>query len=173
MSSPHLRPEQAEQYVLGALTPEAATTLEQHTLECGPCARLLQAEALLEEQLREVGRAASGPAPLVHLSRWRRARVPALVSGMLAAAAALLLMLRPGHPIPAPIAEDFSGMPLELAHTPERLVACPDPTSQDTCIAQAQARGLLVQYPQGMGEVPRYEGYSGFRAKLAAGPSML
>jgi hypothetical protein len=49
-------------------------------------------------------------------------------------------------------------LPLELP----RVVACPDMATQDTCSADAAARGLMVQYP--LGEVPRYEGYAGLPA---------
>jgi anti-sigma factor RsiW len=174
--SPHLNREAAEQYVLGALTPEATTALEQHTLGCAPCARILQGEALLDEQLRELARTPPPQSPAVRPARWRKTRLPALVGGMLAIAAALLLLvLRPGRPAPPSTGEDFPLMapPLELSRASERLVACPDPTSQDTCIAQAQAHGLLVQYPEGAGEVPRYDGHAGFRRELAAGPSLL
>lgn len=176
MSPPHLRPEEAEQYVLGALSPEAAQALEQHTLQCDACARLLQREALLEEQLREVVRSVPAQKGLVRPSRWHEARLPALVGGLAALAAGLLLLVsRPGPSLPTPAVEETSAteLPLELSRAPARLVACPDPTSQDTCVAQAQARGLLVQFPQGVGEVPRYEGHAGFPRELASGPSFL
>ena len=54
MLKPHLTRDSAEQYILGALSPEASAALEAHTLECEPCARLLQEEAVLSEQLHEV-----------------------------------------------------------------------------------------------------------------------
>ena len=185
MNQPHIHPADAEQYVLGAMEPGAAAALEAHTLACSPCALLLQREALLEEQLREVAQApareARGEAKIIRPARWNRPRVSAsaAVGVMMAAAAAVtLLVLRPEQAVQPPIQdEDFPVMalPLELPEVPERLVACPDLTSQETCASEALARGLLVQYPQGVGEVPRYEGHSGIPpdALSAAGPYSL
>lgn len=175
MSPPHLRPEDAEQYVLGALEPSAAESLERHTLECAACARLLQREALLEERLREVARSVPPGATVLRPARWRESRAAAAVAGMMAVAAALLLVLRPGRAGPErPLEDDFPvlALPVDLPVAPQRLVACPDLTSQESCAEEALARGLLVQYPQGVGEVPRYEGSARFHA-LAAGPSLL
>jgi hypothetical protein len=185
MNQPHIHPADAEQYVLGAMEPGAAAALEAHTLACSPCALLLQREALLEEQLREVAQAAieeaRGEAKIIRPARWNRPRVSAsaAVGVMMAAAAAvMLLVLRPEQATrPHTQDEDFPVMalPLELPEVPERLVACPDLTSQETCASEALARGLLVQYPQGVGEVPRYEGHSGIPtdALSAAGPYSL
>jgi hypothetical protein len=97
---------------------------------------------------------------------------------MAAAAAVLLLVLRPQQAVQVPTQdEDFPMMalPMELPEMPERLVACPDLTSQEACASEALARGLLVQYPLGVGEVPRYEGHSGIPtdALSAAGPHPL
>jgi hypothetical protein len=181
MNQPHIQPADAEQYVLGALEPEAAAALEAHTVACSPCALLLQREALLEEQLREVAQApveeARAEARVIRPARWNRPRVTAAAVGvmMAAAAAVTLLVLRPEQTVqPRTQDEDFPVMalPLELPELPERLVACPDATSQETCASEALARGLLVQYPQGVGEVPRYEGHSGIPtdALSAAGP---
>ncbi|MGZ3458253.1 MAG: zf-HC2 domain-containing protein [Archangium sp.] len=177
MNQPHIRPADAEQYVLGALEPAAAAALEAHTLECPPCARILQREALLEEQLREVAQAASLEAQVLRPARWHRARVSSAAGVMLAAAAAavMLLVLRPERAAhPPPQNDDFPVMAVDLPDRPERLVACPDLASQETCASEALARGLLVQYPQGVGEVPRYEGYAGLpQGALAAGPHSL
>jgi hypothetical protein len=185
MNQPHIHPADAEQYVLGALEPEAAAALEAHTLACPPCALVLQREAVLEEQLREVAQAsieeARAEARVIRPARWNPPRVSAsaAVGVMMAVAAAvLLLVLRPGQTVqPRTQDEDFPMMalPLELPEMPERLVACPDLTSQETCASEALARGLLVQYPQGVGEVPRYEGHSGIPtdALSAAGPYSL
>jgi hypothetical protein len=186
MNQPHIPPADAEQYVLGALEPEAAAALEAHTLACPPCALVLQREALLEEQLREVAQAASVEqarleARVIRPARWNRPRVSAsaAVGVMMAAAAAvMLLVLRPGQAVRPPTQDDdfpVMALPLELPEVPERLVACPDLTSQETCASEALARGLLVQYPLGVGEVPRYEGHSGIPtdALSAAGPYSL
>jgi hypothetical protein len=185
MNQPHIHPADAEQYVLGALEPEAAAALEAHTIACPPCALVLQREALLEEQLREVAQAtveeARVEARVIRPARWNRPRVSAsaAVGVMMAAAAAVtLLVLRPEQAVQPPTQdEDFPVMalPLELPEMPERLVACPDLTSQETCASEALARGLLVQYPQGVGEVPRYEGHSGIPtdALSASGPYSL
>ncbi|HZI07357.1 MAG TPA: hypothetical protein VEZ71_25285 [Archangium sp.] len=181
MNQPHIHPSDAEQYVLGALEPGAAAALEAHTLTCSPCALLLQREALLEEQLREVAQAPVQQAQVIRPARWNRPRVSAsaAVGVMMAAAAAvMLLVLRPEQAVQPPTQdEDFPVMalPLELPEMPERLVACPDLTSQETCASEALARGLLVQYPQGVGEVPRYEGHSGIPtdALSASGPYSL
>ncbi|WPB74766.1 zf-HC2 domain-containing protein [Archangium violaceum] len=176
MNQPHIQPADAEQYVLGALEPDAAAALEAHTLACPPCALVLQREALLEEQLREVAHASVEEARVIRPARWNRPRVSAAVGVVMAAAAAVtLLVLRPEQTAqPGTQDEDFPMMalPLELPEVPERLVACPDLTSQETCASEALARGLLVQYPQGVGEVPRYEGHSGIPtdALSASGP---
>lgn len=165
MNPPHIRPADAEQYVLGALEPEAAATLEAHTLDCPPCALLLQQEALLEEQLREVAQAPALRSNVLRPAFWSRARSSAAAGVMMAAAAAVtLLVLRPERAV-HPRAQDegfpVMALPVDLPEAPERLVACPDLDSQETCASEALARGLLVQYPQGVGEVPRYEGYAG------------
>lgn len=165
MNPPHIRPADAEQYVLGALEPEAAAALEAHTLDCPPCALVLQREALLEEQLREVAQAPEVRSKVIRPAFWNRARSSAAAGVMMAAAAAVtLLVLRPERAVhPRTQDEDFPvlALPVDLSEAPERLVACPDLESQETCASDALARGLLVQYPQGVGEVPRYEGYAG------------
>jgi hypothetical protein len=185
--NPHIRPADAEQYVLGAMEPAAAEALEAHTLECPPCATVLQREALLEEQLREVAQAPIVEARVIEArviearvlrpARWNR--VSAVAGVMMATAAAVtLLVLRPQQvAAPLPPDEDFPVMalPVDLPEMPERLVACPDLASQEACASEALARGLLVQYPQGVGEVPRYEGHAGLPpgALLAEGPHSL
>jgi hypothetical protein len=175
--NPHIRPADAEQYVLGAMEPTAAAALEAHTLECPPCATLLQREALLEEQLREVAQAPVLEARVIRPARWHRVSVATGVM-MATAAAVTLLVLRPQQ-VSAPLTpdEDFPVMalPMDLPEMPERLVACPDLASQEACASEALARGLLVQYPQGVGEVPRYEGHAGLPpgALLAEGPHSL
>lgn len=179
MNQPHIRPADAEQYVLGALEPEAAAALEAHTSRCTPCALVLQREALLEEQLREVAQAAALRARVIRPARWNRVQASAAAGVTMAAAAAvLMLVLRPERAVhPRTQDDDFPVMalPVDLPQAPERLVACPDLDSQETCATEAMARGLLVQYPQGVGEVPRYEGYSGLPAGAmnAAGPASL
>jgi hypothetical protein len=179
MNPPHIRPADAEQYVLGALGPEAAAALEAHTLDCPSCALLLQREALLEEQLREVARAPALEARVIRPARWNRPRASAAVGGMMAAAAAVaLLVLRPEQAVQPRSQDDgfpVMALPVDLPRMPERLVACPDLDSQETCASEALARGLLVQYPQGVGEVPRYEGHAGLPAGVlnASGPHPL
>jgi anti-sigma factor RsiW len=179
MSPSHLQQADAELYVLGALEPQAAAALEAHTLACPPCATLLRREALLEEQLREVGQAAAQEARVIRPARWQRAPWSAAAGALLATAAALaFFVLRPEQtsaPLPS---EDFPVMALpvmELPEEPMRLVACPDLSSQASCASEALSRGLMVQYPQGMGQVPRYEGYAGLPqgALNAEGPHPL
>ncbi len=162
MLEAHLTRVDVEQYVIGALGPEASTKLEAHTLVCDPCALLLQQECLFEEQLREVAEAAPRvpEAVVVRPARWRRVAATVVGPALAAAAAVGFLMLKPPAPVrpAAPellAAQDF---PLELP----RVVACPDMATQDACSADAAARGLMVQYP--LGEVPRYEGYAGLPA---------
>ncbi|WP_375771573.1 zf-HC2 domain-containing protein [Archangium gephyra] len=182
MNQPHIHPTDAEQYVLGALEPEAAAALEAHTVACPPCALVLQREALMEEQLREVAQATVEEARVIRPARWNRPRVSASAAAgvmMAAAAAVTLLVLRPERSVVRPPTqdEDFPvlALPLELPEMPERLVACPDLTSQEACASEALARGLLVQYPLGVGEVPRYEGRAGLPtdALNATGPYSL
>jgi hypothetical protein len=164
MFDPHLTPSDAEQYILGALEPELERKLEAHTLVCDACARLLQQEALLEEQLREVAAAAPREATIIRPARWRVGRAAALVVGpAMAAAAALALMVSPPTPVvPGAAPEGKVVLTLELpVELPSVVVACPDLSTQESCAESAAARGLLVQYPVGMGEVPRYEGSTG------------
>ncbi|HVG62371.1 MAG TPA: hypothetical protein VNA24_27660 [Hyalangium sp.] len=164
MTEPHLTPHDTEQYILGALDPERERKLEAHTLVCDACAQLLQQEAMLEEQLREVASTAPREDNVIRPSRWRVARVAALVAGpALAAAAVLALMV--SHPgqvssqVPAQGTVVLSmDLPVEM---PSMVVACPDLTTQESCTKEAAARGLLVQGPLGVGEVPRYEGSAG------------
>jgi Putative zinc-finger len=179
MNPPHLHPTDAEQYVLGAMEPAAAAALEAHTLECPPCALLLQREALLEERLREVAQAPALASNVLRPPRWKQRRVAIAAGVMMAAAAAvMLLVLRPERVSP-PLAQDedfpVMALPENLPETPVRLVACPDPTSEEACASEALARGLLVQYPQGVGKIPRYEGHAELPpgALLAEGPYSL
>lgn len=177
MTEPHLTPADTEQYILGALDPERERKLEAHTLVCEACARLLRQEALLEEQLREVASTAPREDNVIRPARWRVARVAALAAGpALAAAAALALMVSPPGQVPSQ-AEPRSTAVLTLelpVELPGMVVACPDLATQESCTEEAAARGLLVQYPLGMGEVPRYEGSAGLPAgALSSRPASL
>ncbi|XXF79565.1 zf-HC2 domain-containing protein [Myxococcaceae bacterium GXIMD 01537] len=160
MLEPHLTRVDVEAYVLGALDSEAAAKLEAHTLTCDPCALLLQQEALLEEQLREVAATATrDPPAVIRPARWRRTVAAVVGPALAAAAAAGFLMLRtpaPPKPVTSGLAE-AADTPLEIS----RVVACPDMLTQESCAATAAARGLMVQFPRGVGEVPRYEGHAG------------
>lgn len=161
MADPHLSRSDAEHYILGALEPEAERKLEAHTLECDACARLLQREAQLEEQLREVATTAPREDNIIRPSRWRLAKVAAPALAAAAAAALALVMLRPAS-VSQPVQETPTVLSVELpVATPSVVVACPDLSTQEACAEAAAARGLLVQYPLGMGEVPRYEGSAG------------
>ena len=179
MTDPHLTPSDAEQYILGALDPELERKLEAHTLVCDACARLLQQEALLEEQLREVASTAPREDNVLRPARWRVGRVAALVVGPTLAAAAAAVALMVSHPEPVspavPAATATAALELELpSELPGMVVACPDLTTQESCAEAAAARGLLVQYPIGMGEVPRYEGSTGFPSgALSSRPASL
>jgi hypothetical protein len=177
MTEPHLTPDDTEQYILGALDAERERKLEAHTLVCEACARLLQQEAMLEEQLREVASTAPREDNVIRPARWRVARVAALVAGpALAAAAALALMVShpgqvPSQPEPQGTAVLALDLPVEM---PSMVVACPDLTTQESCTKDAAARGLLVQNPFGMAEVPRYEGSTGLPAgALSSRPASL
>ena len=161
MSEPHLTPSDTEQYILGALDPELERKLEAHTLVCAPCARLLQQEALLEEQLREVASTAPPQDNVIRPARWRVGRVAAMVAGpALAVAAALALVVsHPARVVSRPAPTGPVGLSLELpSEAPGMVVACPNFPTQESCAEAAAARGLLVQYPLGVAEVPRYEG---------------
>ncbi len=164
MTEPHLTPSDAEQYILGALDPELERKLEAHTLVCTACALLLQQEAMLEEQLREVASTAPREDNVIRPARWRVGRVAAMVAvpAMAAAAAALVLIVSPPARVSRPAPTSTVALSLELpTELPSMVVACPDLTTQESCAEAAAARGLLVQYPLGMGEVPRYEGSAG------------
>ncbi|WP_163996041.1 zf-HC2 domain-containing protein [Pyxidicoccus caerfyrddinensis] len=167
MLKPHLTRDSAEQYILGALSPEASATLEAHTLECEPCARLLQEEAVLSEQLVEVAQEFPREDRVIRPARWHVRRVAAgAVGAALAAAASLALVLLPGgrvHPpsgggesaLTSPAQEQEAGAQRAI------VVACPNFATQASCTQNAADRGLLVQNPWGMGEVPRYEARTG------------
>ncbi|MFP2924830.1 zf-HC2 domain-containing protein, partial [Pyxidicoccus sp. 3LG] len=77
MLKPHLTRDSAEQYILGALAPEKAAALEAHTLECEPCARLLQEEAVLSEQLEEVASTFPREDRVIRPARWHVRRAAA------------------------------------------------------------------------------------------------
>jgi anti-sigma factor RsiW len=177
MTEPHLTPAETEQYILGALDPERERKLEAHTLVCEACALLLQQEAMLEEQLREVASTAPREDNVVRPARWRVARVAAVVVGpALAAAAALALMVSHTRgTVTQPAEQPTTVLTLELPmELPSTVVACPDLTTQESCASAAAARGLLVQYPLGMSEVPRYEGSTGIPAgALSSRPASL
>ncbi|AKQ68557.1 hypothetical protein A176_005469 [Myxococcus hansupus] len=166
MLKPHLTRDAAEQYILGALAPEKAASLEAHTLECEPCARLLQEEALLSEQLQEVASTFPREAPVIRPARWDTRRVA--VGAALATAASLALVLLSGDQRStslgalAPEAPpSLAGLEAEAREPQAIVVACPDLATQASCTQSAEERGLLVQYPWGTGEVPRYEARTG------------
>ncbi|NOK10443.1 zf-HC2 domain-containing protein [Corallococcus exercitus] len=160
--TPHLTRDRTEQYLLGALPPEAGAELEAHTLTCEPCARLLQEEALLEEQLYEVAAATPRDAVVVRPARWHPPA--AVAAALVAVAASVFLLLRPGGavspppvtPAEAPVVavQDVEEGPRDI------VVACPDLATQEHCLRSASARGLLVYHPGGQGEVPRYDASS-------------
>jgi hypothetical protein len=161
MIEPHLTPSDTEQYILGALDPELERKLEAHTLVCDACARLLQQEALLDEQLHEVASTAPREDNVIRPERWRVGRVAALVAGPAMAAAAAALALLVSHParVSRPEPAGPVGLAMELpVEAPGMVVACPDLSTQESCARAAAERGLLVQYPLGVAEVPRYEG---------------
>ena len=173
---PHFTRDDAEAYVLGLLEPARCSALEAHASVCEPCGALLQAEALLEEDLRQVARAAPGLGrKLLRLPVGRFARRVAAPVGALAAAAALaFLAVRYDAPAPLPPATTTAsrtpvttlpqvgpvglpGLDGVAAQGPNRLVACPDLATRAACLASASAQGLMVQYPDSAGNVPRYE----------------
>jgi|GEM_PF-1497718 len=172
MLKPHLTRDAAEQYILGALAPEKAASLEAHTLECEPCARLLQEEALLSEQLHEVASTVPRDAHVLRPARWDTRRMGLGTAGAaLATAASLAFVLLSGErpppassPLPlemAPPTVALEKLEMEVAEPRAVVVACPDLATQASCTQAAEERGLLVQYPWGTGEVPRYEARTG------------
>ena len=178
---PHFTRDDAEAYVLGALEPARCSALEAHAAECEPCSQLLQAEALLEEDLRQVaqqGLPTGLPGKLLRLPAARLARRALRPVAALAAAAALaFLAVRYDAPAPLPAAPQITALPkvapqglpgignvggdgggaATAARGPERLVTCPDLATRTSCLASASAQGLMVQYPNPSGDVPRYE----------------
>ena len=174
--TPHLTRDRTEQYLLGALPPEAAAELEAHTLTCEPCARLLQEEALLEEQLYQVAAATPRESVVVRPTRWHRPA--AVAAGLVAVAASAFLMLRPGgesvSPVVTPV--EATAVAEQAAEEAPRdiVVACPDLATQEQCLKSASARGLLVYHPGGQGEVPRYDASSGLtQVALSSRPAAL
>ncbi|RKG92937.1 anti-sigma factor family protein [Corallococcus terminator] len=156
--TPHVTRDRTEQYLLGALPPDAAAELEAHTLTCDACARLLQEEALLDEQLYEVAAASSREAVVLRPARWHRP--VAAAAALMAVAASVFLMLRPTEvPVegPGPVATVKDAWRQDDTEPLEIMVACPDLATQEHCLRSASARGLLVYHPGGMGEVPRYD----------------
>lgn len=177
MLKPHLTRDSAEQYILGALSPEASAALEAHTLECEPCARLLQEEAVLSEQLHEVAQAFPREDRVIRPARWHARRAAAgAVGAALAAAASLALVLLPGGRGPHPSGVAGGGvtsaaLELEVGAPQAVVVDCPNLTTQDSCLRDAEDRGLLVQSPSGTLAVPRYEGHAGLpQGAIARGP---
>ncbi|MCP3098183.1 zf-HC2 domain-containing protein [Myxococcus sp. K15C18031901] len=169
MLKPHLTRDSAEQYILGALAPERAAALEAHTLECEPCARLLQEEALLSEQLHEVAQALPGEERVVRPARWSaRYRAAGTAVAAIAAAAALALVVarvqqpaRGGASVPRVLDAQPPTVALGEEEPPTNMVACPDLATQEACTRKAAERGLLVMNPWGTAEVPRYEARTG------------
>lgn len=167
MLKPHLTRDSAEQYILGALAPEKAAALEAHTLECEPCAVLLQEEALLSEQLTEVASTSPSEPRVLRPAHWQvRQAVAVAVGAALAAAASLALVLLPGgqgsRPSVPPDRLEATAPTLDVEDdSPTHVVACPDLATQDACTKRAAERGLLVMNPWGTAEVPRYEARTG------------
>ncbi|NBD07990.1 MULTISPECIES: zf-HC2 domain-containing protein [Corallococcus] len=176
--TPHLTRDRTEQYLLGALPPDAEAELEVHTLTCEPCARLLQEEALLEEQLYQVAAATPRDAVVVRPARWHRPMAAA--AALVALAASVFLLLRTEGrtspeavtPVEAPVAAVLEA---ENERAPgDIVVACPDLATQEHCLRAAGARGLLVYHPGGRGEVPRYDASSGLsQVELNSRPAAL
>jgi type IV secretory pathway protease TraF len=110
---------------------------------------------------------------VIRPARWRVGRVAAMVAvpAMAAAAAALVLVVshprQASQPAPSGPVGLAMDMPTEL---PSMVVACPNFTTQESCAESAAARGLLVQYPVGMGKVPRYEGSAGLPSGALPSP---
>ncbi|QSQ17847.1 zf-HC2 domain-containing protein [Myxococcus landrumensis] len=167
MLKPHLTRDSAEQYILGALAPEKAAALEAHTLECEPCAVLLQEEAILSEQLTEVASSIPEQERVLRPAAWsgRRTVTSAAIAAIAASLALVLLPSRNHQETSAPKPLDATppsvAMELDEDETPGNVVACPDLATQDTCTRKAAERGLLVMNPSGNAEVPRYEAHTG------------
>ncbi|WP_338869201.1 hypothetical protein [Myxococcus stipitatus] len=167
MLKPHLTRDSAEQYILGALAPEKAAALEAHTLECEPCAVLLQEEALLSEQLTEVASTVPQRENVLRPSTWSARRTVASAA-IAALAASLVLVLLPNGkrpelsaPKPLDATPPTVAMELNEGDVQANVVACPDLATQDACTRKAAERGLLVMSPSGFAEVPRYEARTG------------
>ncbi|AGC42973.1 hypothetical protein MYSTI_01641 [Myxococcus stipitatus DSM 14675] len=167
MLKPHLTRDSAEQYILGALAPEKAAALEAHTLECEPCAVLLQEEAMLSEQLAEVASSIPPRERVLRPAAWsgRKTMTSAAIAAI---AASLALVMLPsknprGSAPTKPLDATAPSVALELDQddAPTHVVACPDLATQDDCTRKATERGYLVMNPGGIAEVPRYEAHTG------------
>ncbi len=149
MTELHINRNDAESYVLGAMSSEDARALERHASDCAQCSLLLQREAALEEQLYDIARALPrrlrAGAPIRSRRRWTA------VAAM-AAAVAFAVMLFPRK-------TEVTKLPT-LGHgfSPDRLVICPASVNPQACARDARQRGLMVRDPNGANQVPRYEG---------------
>ena len=93
----HLTAEQLDGYLLDDLGPEASAGVEQHLRECADCTARIQAEARIDNQLRELG---SDPViPLRRKLRTKWAVAAAIAAGLVMMFAALS---KPHSPQAAP-----------------------------------------------------------------------
>ena len=83
----HLTPGQLDGYLLDDLGPEASATLEQHLRECPDCTARIQAEARIDNQLRELG--SDSVIPLRRRLRTQWAVAAAIAAGLVMLFAAL------------------------------------------------------------------------------------
>ena len=171
---PHFTRDDAEAYVLGLLEPARSSALEAHAAACEPCSQLLRAEAMLEEDLYQLANANPGVGrKLLRLPAARLARRVLAPVGAIAAAAALAF-LAVRYEAPAPLPDSVASRPPVTALPQvgpvglpgldgaavqglDRVVTCPDLATRASCLANANAQGLMVQYPESVSDVPRYE----------------
>ena len=103
-SEQHVSTADVERYVAGVMEAGEIEAFEAHVDGCDTCARSLQQEAALEMELIEAvaGGDAGRGEEIARAIRLPRARVFALVSAAIAAAAAVLILVaRPGPPLSA------------------------------------------------------------------------
>jgi anti-sigma factor RsiW len=98
----HLTPGQREAYVLDDLPPEASSAVEEHLRGCADCTAQLQADARLDNQLREV---AVAPMALRPRRRSQWAVAAAIAAGLIFMIAAL------SRPAPTPATHAQATLP--------------------------------------------------------------
>src|SRR3954465_14012767 len=99
-------PEQLAAFIDGGLPPDERTLVEEHLADCPDCRDILggsvesldeiraELEQKKNQELTPESRPQPGPAPnVVDLKRWRAKRIVAVTVGLVAAAAAVILVV--------------------------------------------------------------------------------